>query len=121
MKSDFGGHDNHHALNVYAYVGNGFGICNQLKGHPDAFYANHVVMDHDGDYGGGQQCTTSAGADATIVHDNSIYTPTGRVTECGQSLAAWQATGGDPGTVALVTPDDATLLALARTALGMAA
>ena len=70
-------------------------------------------------YGNGQECTTSSNADATVVHDNHIYTPTGAVTECGKTLAAWQAQGGDPGTTASVTPDDATLLALARAALGM--
>ncbi len=42
MKSDFGGHDNIHHDNVYAYYGQGFGICNQIKGHPDSFYSNHV-------------------------------------------------------------------------------
>ena len=119
MKSDFGGHDNVHHDNVYAYVGKGFGICNQLKGHPDQFYNNHVIQDNDGDYGNGQACKTSAGEDATVVHDNSVYTPTGAVTECGMSLAAWQAQGGDPGTTAAVTPDDNTLLALARKALGL--
>lgn len=113
------GHDNIHNQNIYAYVGAGFSICNQLKGHPDQFFSNHVVMDHDGNYGNGQECATSSNADATVVHDNSIFTPTGKVTECGMALAAWQAKGGDPGTTAAVTPDDATLLALARSALGM--
>ena len=45
-----------------------------------------------------------------------------QVTECGMSLAAWQAKApgvNDPGTVALKTPDDATLLALAKAALGL--
>jgi len=119
MKSDFGGHDNIHHHNVYAYVGHGFGICNQLKGHPDSFYSNHVIQDKDGDYGGGQECATSDNADATVVHDNTIYTPSGRVTECGKSLADWQAQGGDPGTIATTTPTDDALLALAKTALGM--
>ncbi len=50
------------------------------------------------------------------------YTPSGNVTECGMPLAAWQAQApgnNDPGTVALVTPDDNTLLALARAALDL--
>ena len=100
-------------------MGQGFGICNQLKGHPDQFYSNHVIQNRNGDYGGGQECSTTANADATVVHDNTVYTPTGKVTECGQSLADWQAKGGDPGTTAQVTPDDATLIALAKAALGM--
>jgi hypothetical protein len=142
-----GGHDNVHHDNVYAFVGQGFGICNQLKGHPDQFYNNHVgvgrggahsgratqplpghrlrpsflqvIQNGDGNYGNGQACKTSSNEDATVVHDNSIYTPTGKVTECGMSLAAWQATGGDPGTTAAVTPADSVIIALARSALGM--
>jgi hypothetical protein len=109
-------------VQVYAYYSQGFGICNQIKGHPDSFYNNHVIQNGDGNYGSGQQCTTTADVDATVVHDNSIYTPTASVSECGMSLAAWQAAApgvNDPGTVALVTPEDATLLALAKTALGM--
>ena len=33
MKNDFGGHDNRHFNNLYAYVVTGFGINSQLKGH----------------------------------------------------------------------------------------
>jgi hypothetical protein len=108
-----------HHSNVYAYVGSGFSICNQLKGHPDSFYSNILVQDHDGDYGGGQACKTSASEDATIVHDNKVFTPTGAVTECGMSLAQWQAAGNDPGTTAAPFPSDAELIAYARAALGM--
>merc|ERR1719428_252494 len=35
MKNDFGGHDNHHYNNVYAYVGQGLGVCGQQPGHED--------------------------------------------------------------------------------------
>ena len=73
----------------------------------------------DGDYGGGQACTTTADVDATIVHDNKIFTPTGRVTECGKSLADWQAAGNDQGTVAAPFPADADLLAAAKVMLGL--
>ena len=118
MKSDFGGHDNHHHDNVYAYVNSAMGICNQLKGHADAYFNNHVVSNANS-YGGGQECTTTASVDATIVHNNTMYTPDGTFNECGKTLAQWQAAGNDPGTVVLPTPDDATLLALARGVLGM--
>ena len=121
MKSDFGGHENVHHDNIYGYMGAGFGICSQLKGHPDQFYSNHVIQRGDGSYGGGQACKTDSSVDATVVHDNTIYTPTADVTECGMSLAAWQAQGGDPGTVARVWPADADLLALARAMLGLPA
>ena len=112
-------HDNVHHDNIYAYVGGGFSICNQLKGHPDQFFRNTVVQEHDGDYGSGQACSTSDSEDATVVHDNTIYTPTGKVTECGMSLAAWQAKWNDPGTKGAATPDDAVIIDLARAALGM--
>ena len=53
------------------------------------------------------------------MFNNSVYTPTGAVTECGMSLAAWQALGNDVGTTASTFPSDDTLLALARNVLGL--
>jgi hypothetical protein len=118
MKSDFGGHDNIHHDNVYAFIGRGFSICNQLEGHEDSFYNNVVVQTSDGDYGN-PSCTDGPNNAKTIVYGNTIYTPTGSVTECGMSLAAWQAKGNDVGTTAAPTPADSVILALAKTALGM--
>jgi hypothetical protein len=106
MKNDFGGHDNHHYNNIYAYVNKGFGINSQLKGHEDYFYNNTVVQNNDGDYGN-MKCS---GDGMTVVHDNKIYTPTGKVTECGMSLSAWQAKGNDPGTTTATFPDDDALV-----------
>jgi hypothetical protein len=117
--ADFGGHTNIHHHNVYAFIGAGFSICNQLEGHPDQFYSNHVIQNSNGNYGNGQACTDGPQNAMTIVYNNSVYTPSGSVTECGMSLAAWQAKGGDPGTTAAVTPDDDTILGLMRQALGM--
>lgn len=119
MKSDYGGHDNHHHHNTYAYVGKGFSICNQLKGFPDEFYSNCVIQNSDGNYGDGQACTTTSSVDATVVYNNTIYTPQGKVTECGQTLQAYQASGGDPGTQALTTPTDDELIRIARITLGL--
>jgi len=115
MKNDFGGHDNVHHNNLYAYVGKGFGICSQLPGHEDYFYNNTVVMTADGNYGGGA-CSGDA---ITVVHDNSIYTPHGNVTECGYPLAEWQAKGNDPGTTAAPYPSDDVLLSLSKELLGL--
>ena len=42
MKNDFGGHDNHHYNNVYAYAGHALGVTNTLEGHEDYFYNNKV-------------------------------------------------------------------------------
>ena len=44
MKNDFGGHDNHHYGNIYAYAGEGLGVCSQQPGHEDFFYGNKVVV-----------------------------------------------------------------------------
>ena len=115
MKNDFDGHDNHHHDNVYAYVGRGFGICGQLEGHEDMFYNNYVVMNGDGDYGHG----TCSGPGMTVVHDNQIFTPTGKVTECGMSLAQWQAKGNDKGTTAAKWPEDEDIINAGRKVLDM--
>lgn len=106
MKNDFGGHDNHHYNNIYAFVNTGFVITSQLKGHEDYFHNNTVVMNKDGNYGNGK----CSGDGMTVVHDNRIYTPTGNVTECGMSLSDWQAKENDPGTTAGKIPDDVTLV-----------
>ena len=103
---------------MYAYVNSAFGICNQLKGHPDQFHSNHVVSSSSS-YGGGQECHTTPSVDATVVYDNTMYTPDGKFSECGTDLASWQAQGNDPGTSVQPFPDDNTLLALARGVLGM--
>lgn len=115
MKNDFGGHDNHHYNNIYAYVSKGYGICQQLKDHEDYFYNNTVVMTSDGDYGNGK----CSGDGMTVVRDNRIYTPKGNVTECGKSLSDWQAMGNDPGTTADTTPDDDTLVSMIKTLLNI--
>jgi len=54
LKSDFGGHDNRHSNNVYAYI---TGSCmgdgsNQLEDHEDWFMGNRCVLMDGGDYGG---------------------------------------------------------------------
>ena len=117
MKSDFGGHDNHGHDNVYAYVGQGFGICGQLKGHVDVFVNNIVVQTQDGNYANG----ACSGDGKTVVGNNTVYTPTGRVTECGTSLAQWQAQGNDPMTTnhSFAELTDDLLLGYARATLGM--
>jgi len=106
MKSDFDGHDNVHHDNIYGYIGRGFSICDQRDGHEDYFYNNYVVQTNDGNYGN-PKCS---GTGKTVVHDNKIFTPTGKVTECNMALKDWQTQGGDPGTTASTTPSDAELI-----------
>ena len=43
----------------------------------------------------------------------------GKVTECGKSLADWQAAGNDPGTTASTFPDDEALIAMIRQLLSI--
>jgi hypothetical protein len=72
----------------------------------------------DGNYGSGQTCS---GEGTTAVFNNTVWSPTGAITECGMSLAAWQAKGGDPGTTASPFPADAVVIAAARALLGVPA
>lgn len=121
LKNDFEGHDNIHASNVYTYVdigiSNGYGGevstpgKGQLDGHQSQFYNNYVLLNGDGDY----SKPICSGVGKTILANNSIFSPTGNITECGTSLAAWQANGGnDPGTTAAPYPADEVVIALAR-------
>ncbi len=106
MKNDFGGHDNHQYNNMYAYVGMGLDVCEQLDGHEDYFYNNTVVMYQDGDYGS----FACAPPGQTVLYNNSIYSPTAAVDECGTTLQQWQAQGGDPGSTANLLPSDEFIL-----------
>lgn len=116
LKSDFGGHSNFHHANVDLFWSKGFGICNQAFGYADGYYDNYLYLSSDGNYGDGQQCTGGA---KTIVGGNTIWSPTGKITECGKDLADWQAEGNDVGTKALPHPADAEVLAIVRQTLKM--
>merc|ERR1712166_1221572 len=115
MKNDFGGHDNHHYGNVYAYVGQGLGVCSQQPGHEDYYYNNTVVM--TGTNVGGFPCS---GHGKTIVHDNKYFTPSGKISECKQDLPEWQKAGEDKGSTVSSTPADATIMGWAKDVLHMA-
>ena len=113
MKNDFGGHDNHHYGNVYAYVGQGLGVCSQQSGHEDYFYGNKLVT--TGTDVGGFAC----GGDAkTVVHDNAYFTASGGISECKMDLKAWQAEGNDKGSTVAALPSDDTIIGWARSMLG---
>jgi len=111
MKSDFGGHDGIAFGNVYAFVGGGFTMYNtQLPGHEDQFYGNTLVLSDDGSVGHNQAC----GSDIQpITHDNTMYSPTGNITECGMPLSKWQSQGHDPGSTASAYPPNMNELILA--------
>ena len=118
MKSNFGGHDNHQHNNIYGYINEGFHfITKQEKGHENKFYNNSVVLYKDGDYGSGQ--ASCSGDGMTVVHDNKIYTPNGKVTEYGLDLDKWQAKDNDPGTTANKWPSDEELLDMVKKLLSI--
>jgi len=116
MKNDFGGHDNEHTDNIYAYVGQGIGFYDapMLDGHEDTFANNHVVMT-----GSNVGSFTCKGTGKTIMANNTYYTSTGSVTECGAKLVDWQKQGNDGGSEAAIWPTDAALTALAAAKLGI--
>lgn len=87
-----------------------------LDGHEDMFFNNTAVMLYDGDYAK-PICT---GEGASKSGGNTIYSPTGNITECGMSVAAWQALGHDLGTVVMGRlPTDEELMDAIRKALGV--
>jgi hypothetical protein len=108
LKSDFGGHSNYHHDNLDLFFDNGFGITDQLQGFEDGYYGNYLYMMSDGDYGK---------KGSPIVHSNTIWSPTGAVTEGGKPLKEFQKEDpahNDPGSVALPYPNDAAVLAVAK-------
>merc|ERR1712232_717855 len=114
MKNDFGGHDNYHHDNIYAYVGQAIGLYDapMLDGHEDKFYQNKIVM--TGTNFGSPTCT---GTGATQIFDNKYYTNTGAMTECGKDLSAWQAAGHDHGSSVARTPAADEIIAWGRAKL----
>ena len=114
MKNDFGGHDNHHQDNIYAYVGQALGVCGALDNHEDFFTGNTVIL--TGNSVGGPQCHTPG---KTVMGNNSYYTSSGDVKECGTDLAGWQKAGNEPGSSVGKTPSDAQIIAWATAKLGI--
>lgn len=87
QKADFGGHDNRHQDNIYAYVGRALSTkthASPLEGHENWFTGNTVFM--TGTDVGSPQCE---GTGANIMHDNKYYTPNGTLTECGEDFQSW--------------------------------
>jgi hypothetical protein len=121
VQSDFGGGANHHVGNLDLNFGGGFAITQQPAGYGDSFTGNFLYQTTAGDYGKGQVCEgkAPAGVAVTLVGNNTIWNPTGEVTECGGSLAAWQAKGHDLGTTGAKWPEDSVVLGVGRKILGL--
>lgn len=99
MKTDFGGHDNHHYDNIYAYVDHALGVDPTLPGHEQYFYGNYVVMQ-------GEQVGTCL--PQKQMYGNRYFTPSGKLQEGCQGF------GGQVST----TPSDADILTQAKMKLG---
>merc|ERR1711957_773307 len=104
MKTDFGGHDNHHYNNIYAYAGRALGVTGTLSGHEDYFYGNKCVLTND--KAGGPQCNDPK----TQMHDNHYFTADGQVTMCGKNLTDMQASGMESGSTEAKLPSDDTII-----------
>lgn len=115
MKNDFGGHDNHHYGNVYAYAGQALGVCETLPGHEDQFRDNRAVL--TGTRVGGPQCKGDA---KTKMSGNQYFTLSGDITVCDKPLAQAQAEGMDVGSSVERWPADDVILGWARDILSMA-
>lgn len=113
MKNDFGGHDNWHYKNIYAYVSNHpLTLCRTEAGHEDRFYGNKVLMLREDADVGHFDCNR------TVLHDNEYYIPSGgKLTECGMGFAEWQERGQatrDARSTVSQLPDAETLLGWAQ-------
>jgi hypothetical protein len=84
-----------------------------LEGHQPQFYDNQVILNADGDY----TKPVCSGVGTTVIYNNTVYSPTGAITECGTTLAQWQAQGNDLGTVATTYPSVDEIIASARAKL----
>ena len=101
---------------IYAYVGQALGICDQLKGHEDKFNGNKVVL--TGAKVGWFRCSPVDDYAATVLHDNEYFTADGNVSECGVPLQQWQTKGGDQRSTVALLPKDDVIIAWAKVALG---
>ena len=111
LKNDFGGHDNHHFRNVYAYTGKGINLCPQLVGHEDWFYDNKVVLTKANATLGTYDCHPTAGHGKVLIHDNALYTPDG--------ATAWVCGAPEPGSAVGFLPEAEAIMAWAKQRLGL--
>lgn len=112
MKSDFGGHDNHHYGNIYAFSGCAVKDNTiQIDGHGDSFYENTVVMTSEDV--GILRCDAPG---KTVLYSNQYFTQSGEITECDMPLAEWQEKSpeNDPKSTVAKWPTTEYILQLAR-------
>ena len=109
LKSDFGGHDNYHENNVYAYSGETFNPGNNLR-----FINNSCVIRSANGYP--SDCGNLPSG--MLVSGNSIYVAGGNISVChGHPLDQWVKAGHDKGSSMHPTPSDAAVVAMGRALL----
>ena len=83
-------------------------MCATLAGHEDYFYENRLIT--TGKDVGSLQCK----APKTVIANNTYYTTTGKISECGEDLTKLQQGGGDPGSTVGKMPTDDAIIGWAR-------
>lgn len=87
LKSDFGGHDNTHVSNIYAYASSAVAVSSRtLDGHGARFSGNMAILTGEsinGNVDGRFICVNPQ----IKMHNNSYFTPSGNATLCGQDLS----------------------------------
>ena len=115
LKTDWGGHDNYHYNNVYAYLEQALATTmteKQLPGHSDAFFNNKVVL--LGRLIGTPDCDDVKDG-GTIMHNNQYYTPDGRANVCKMSLKDFQEKlGREAHSTSQVIPSDEIIIQWGR-------
>ena len=122
--SDFGGHDQHHFRNIYAYVGGCFGAPMPFRyfhGLNDAFLNNSCITLGAG-YGVGPYSSDCDLDKSWQVSYNRVFTNTGEAQICGKdSWAEWfnasTYTGRDVGSTLAKWPTDEALVGWAEALL----
>ena len=127
LSSDFGGHNNRHYGNIYAYLSLicfrlDLGFIGQKKGYIDAFYNNTCILNVNtiSNYG---DFNCSAGMDTwPILGNNTIYilnqTNVKNVGLCDMSLPEFQTKYSyDIGTVVRAQPNSTEILIQAKSML----
>ena len=122
QKCDMAGHDMHHTNNVYAYLG---GACYVDLGggeasvpHENWHTNNTCVLGINTAAYAAPNCRDNASW--PVLANNTIYSPTGNTTVCGETLAERQEKGLDLGSRVLKgPPPDNKLLMWAAEALAI--
>ena len=133
LKSDFGGHDNRHTRNIYAYVSVCFGApmpFRYFQGLNDAFFNNTCVAIGDGILPSvgvySSDCNGKGGFldQSWNVSRNRVMTQSGDAKICNKPWAEWfgaNYSGTDSGSTISKWPADAQLVRWAEALLNFTA